>query len=187
MNITISKDVLSAAALVAATKDIRYYLNGVYVFQCNSIVYVAATDGSSLFIDLLPDAEPAEQDFEVIIPIDTVKRVLKAKIKDFQLAEKSQDGMWTIGPEAFKPIDERIPDVLGVIPSTNSNEHADFDFERLAIAQKALRLATGMKHEFFRLSHNGPEAGAIMRGNSEFPLMLVMSLHPTAANRFSQS
>lgn len=185
MNITISKVVLSAAALVAATRDIRYYLNGVCVFQRNSIVYVAATDGISLFIDFLPDAEPAEQDFEVIIPIDTVKRTLKVKIKDFRLAEQSQYGMWTIGPDAFKPIDGRFPDVLRVIPSNTSNEHADFDFERLAIAQKALRLATGLKCGFFHLSHNGQGGVAIMRGNSEFPLMLVMAMHHTAVNRYN--
>ena len=186
MNVTISKGILAAAALVAPTKDVRYFLNGVCVFQRNSITYVAAADGSSLFIDILPDVEPAEQDFEVIVPIDTVKHALKAKTNDFRLVKQSHHGMWTIGPSAFEPINGAFPNVLRMLPSNTSDEYADFDFERLAIAQKALRLATGMKCEFFHLSHNGEKCGSIMRGNSEFPLMLIIPLRSTAVMRYNQ-
>ena len=93
--------------------------------------------------------------------------------------------MWAIGPLAFEPIDGEFPEVLGVIPSNTSDEYADFDFERLAIAQKALRLATGMKCEFFHLSHNGERGCSIMRGNSEFPLILVMPLRSTDVMRYN--
>ena len=184
MNITINKGILAAAALVAPTKDIRYYVKGVCVFQRNNIVYVTATDGSSLFIDTLPDAEPAEQDFEVIIPIDTVKHALKAKINDFRLVKQSSNGVWAIGPSAFEPIDGKFPDVLRVIPESISGEFANFDFERLAIAQKALRLATGLKCGFFHLSNNGEGGVSVMRGNSKFPLMVIMPLRSTAVNRY---
>lgn len=184
MGITIKKGILAAAALVAPTKEVRYYLNGVCVFQRNNIVYVTATDGNSLFIDFLSDAEPADQDFDVIIPIDTVKHALKAKTDNFRLVKQDQDGMWAIGPLAFEPIDGKFPDVLRVIPESTSGEFANFDFERLAIAQKALRLATGLKCGFFHLSNNGEGGVSVMRGESKFPLMLIMPLRSTAVNRY---
>lgn len=72
MQFSIQRKQLKAMSRLAATSDIRYYLNGLHVVQDNRGTYIEATNGHMLG-RLLVDETPIANPCSVILPLDSVK------------------------------------------------------------------------------------------------------------------
>jgi DNA polymerase-3 subunit beta len=86
----INQDQLKAIFYFSADKDVRYYLNGVYVESTQTETRLAATDGFTLGVCRTIHAEQGanEGTIRAIIPRDTVKQALAWK---FQKTAKTHD------------------------------------------------------------------------------------------------
>lgn len=153
---------LKAAALCAAKKDVRYYLNGVYVARNEKepeFVYIVATSGHYLFCGRL-SAEECEADtfFEIIIPNETLQKLKISRASPFvELAVDSALGIYRLDDINFKPID-RFPDYIRVIPAEISGVAASHNAAYMALCEKALQ-QWGSSKEWGRMFHNGDGAG----------------------------
>ena len=177
--ITINTKSLKAACLVAATKGVRYYLNGVQVLvREDGEAFIRATDGTVAFEDIQAHEAPGPVD--LIIPIDVAKGAAKSKASVIDLVAVG-DGQYTLAGYIFKPIDGKFPDIDRVMPK-RSPEHdatvAHYDADLLARCQAAMRLATGKSKAFFKVQ-NSP-TGLAHRENEEYPRCAIMPLRPSA-------
>lgn len=104
---------IAAAINTAASKDIRFYLNGVFV-QNNIVV---ATDGHCL--SAFKTVESASYLPEFIIPLDAAKIIakLKAQLVTVKLLD---DNRIDIGGVVFAPIEGRFPDWRRVMGTANA-------------------------------------------------------------------
>lgn len=75
MFLTIESNILRALALIAAKKDVRYYLNGISFRQTPQGLRLAATNGKRLLAYLVPGSEGAfPEGFEAILPYDDLPK-----------------------------------------------------------------------------------------------------------------
>lgn len=189
MELTIPTKTLAAAIHCAATKDSRYYLNGVHVRVDESqLVFVESTDGSVAFQDQLSDLAPDDTKgpFGIIIPLETAK--LAAKSKQSKLLLKSQpDGRYMLGDFLFLATEGKFPDVARVMPTPTSDNYCGelpvFDAEILLRAQKALRAATDSKKTFALHHSNAAHCDSVFLmapRDTHFPRCAVM---PVSRNK----
>ena len=167
MENTINIEVTKALLPLAAEKDIRQYLNGVYIdFQHDKTIYVA-TNGHMLGI--YTESVENERTFNIIIPRDVVKQLKpksgKAKWGKLSFDPESKSGR-VINPAngqdfGFIPPAGVYPDYTHVIPDKTSGGAGQFNAEYLyAFAQ--VNKALGAKYPgIFKIDHNG-EQGAIV-------------------------
>ena len=188
MEITITRDIFKAAQHAMATKDIRYYLNGVCIRlsrgsdeQLKGQAY--STDGHIAFlcdfevIDERRGSDPAPDFLEMLIPIDVVKHVAKGKLDLVTLTSLDKD-KYIIDSMAFTPIDGQFPDIGRIVPATKAltNEPAQFNPNLLVRADKALRAWFGMgKTQFPTLYHSGNNA-ALLCGPNDSAVCVVMPM-----------
>ena len=171
---------LKAAVTMAATKDVRYYLKGVFVgVMEDGAVHLRATDGTVAFEDVMPNkCEGQKGPFSIIIPLDAAKSAAKTKGVVVELSALP-DGKYQIGNIVFSPIDGRFPDTDRIFARrdvASDNVVAYYDFELLARCQVAMRLATGSKNTFYRIQ-NSP-TGLVCRENDTFPRCAISALNP---------
>ena len=153
---TLNINTLKAAQFCSANKDVRYYLNSVYLdFKVDTVlphVNVIATDGRLLaaYRDKLTDTDTAtvRADFSVIVPLETIKAVLKLVGKNQKTIELEKMGEnWRLGYLNFVPIDGKYPDYMRVIPGTEKRHHDNsaprLDPEIVIKAQKSLNTRLG--------------------------------------------
>ena len=168
MNLTLKKSELLAALQCAATKDIRYYLNGVNVAFTPTAegakITLIGTDGHILFCGVteanLPDGEMPEA-FSMIIPRDTVKVACKGARPDTVSLVCAGGGAYSLGNMLFTPIDGKFHDFTRVIPAKCDGETAQFNPELLVRGYDALRLWAGTDRLYPRLHHNGNSAAVM--------------------------
>ena len=150
--IEIVKKTLDAVALFAARKDTRYYLNGVLFEMTPGCCRVVATDGHTLAVATVYDDTIAENK-SVIVPIDVIARLPKAKTVDFDFSADvvsiRADGVELKTP----PIDGRFPQWRRIIPATVSGIAAQFAPDYVARVGKAAKLL-GCKLQP-HIHHNG--------------------------------
>ena len=119
---------LKAIARFAADGDIRYYLNGVKVESVAGETRLIATDGHILGCQRQTiGADENEERGDFIIPLDTVKTILrwKAPSKVYQdipviFTNESASqirAQWGDNIVVFSPVDAKFPDYHRVIPS----------------------------------------------------------------------
>ena len=176
MELNIKTASIAAACLCAATKAIRNYLNGVYIKSEMGMVTVQSTDGAIAFEDCWNDQESPE--LAVIIPLAIAKDIGKVKTLHVTITGPDEAGRYTCGGRVFKPVDGRYPDMARVIPQRDSaKDHltANHDFEQLAICQKAMRTATGIKGKLWRIQNaENNNASLIYREEHSHPLCLIV-------------
>jgi len=183
INITLNISTLKASVFCASTKDVRYYLNGVYIeiLPDDNRVDITSTDGQALshFSETLEHCSFAEY-VSVIIPLETVQAVLKMQKKGFVSLSRLDEGSWQLGAVTFQPIEAKYPDYRRMIPSTNKDLSPiieggfQFNPELLLKCHKAIRVFTDSKHsgeilteyeESKAVIHNGtPNAVCICMG-----------------------
>lgn len=154
MELIIPTKTLAAAIHCAATKAVRYYLNGVHVRVDESQgVFVESTDGSVAFQDQLSDLAPDDTKgpFGIIIPLAAVKTATKTKAPALCL-KSLPDGRYSLGDVLFTAVDGKFPDVDRVMPRRDDENYNGplpvFDAELLLRAQKALQTAMATKNVF---------------------------------------
>jgi DNA polymerase III sliding clamp (beta) subunit (PCNA family) len=167
MENTINIEVIRALLPLAAKKDTRSYLNGVFVdFQPTKTIY-AATNGAVL--GLYTEAVENEYVFSVTIPGDVVKQLKPkpgtAKWGDLIFDPEAKTARIT-NPGAgqdfgFTPLDGKFPDVSKVIPSSTTGEVAQFDAELLYLFAQVNKSFGAKSPGRFKLDHSG-NAGALV-------------------------
>jgi DNA polymerase-3 subunit beta len=156
---------LKAAALIAAKKDIRYYLNGVHFNNRSSKLRIEATDGCRLVVVTQLD-ENNEPDVKFIVPDVALTQLPKSP--KVEVTFDTDTNKVIVGIVTVSAIDGKFPDVDRVIPKHNpSNSLSDFDWEQIVIGQKVLRLIDDRPKAFYRLGHDGSGVGRmISRGEN---------------------
>jgi hypothetical protein len=157
MKIYLHINTLKAAHFCSAEKsDVRYYLNSVYLdFKLqaeNPYVNVVATDGHLLaaFKDPVQEIYEPSEDFNILIPLDTIKTLIKMTDKKQKSVclEKVGDS-WRIGDLNFEAIDGKFPAYSRVIPGSN-DRNSDNGAPRLdpVLVSKAEKaLCTRLNHK----------------------------------------
>ena len=161
---------VKAALLIAAKKDIRVYLNGVYFDFPNG--RLVATDGHVLLCAAIDRVDrPA-----IIVDRDVLEVAVKGK----------PEGNLSFGPDglaslktpcalAFHPVDATYPAYERVIPTALSGASGQFNPTILARAQKALNTAYGAAvDQLVHFASNGPECAGLMTKCGLDALVVIM-------------
>jgi DNA polymerase-3 subunit beta len=166
----IQQSTLDGLLLIAGKKDIRYYLNGIYIEWDQTTSRAVGCDGHKLGI-YQADAPDNRGAGSIIIPRDVIENLpKKAGILTFtQLSETH----WTIdcGNGAFKfaPCDAKYPDFRRVVQpiqsAGTSGQAAGFNLEYLNQFEKCGNILAGSKLRMgnrLRLHHNGDSAALVL-------------------------
>ena len=175
----IDLDYLRGANTLAATGDVRYYLNGVLIEKRGADVFYVATDGCVLgvFHQALDPGDDGEEDFEIIVPADTARQCQCSTPPILGVLGRGPSSCTIDGARAgrlsFTPIQGRFPDWRRVIPAKWRPDHerqprdrgpAQFNPDLVARLKRAVEIgfATGKKKApTVTLAHYGPAYAAL--------------------------
>jgi len=173
MKLTINAFTIRAAAIAAATKDLRYYLVGVHIsiaHQDYATVY--GTDGHILFAGRASysvDGAELLEPLAITIPLDIVKKCDKRA--DLFTLESLPDGSYMLDGMRFSPIDGRYPDVQRVITRRDQVQPMAPAFVNPDLqvrAQAALALHFGdKKGTLYPMLQQGTSAALIHNGTND--------------------
>ncbi len=193
ITIQINKTKLAAAAIFAAKKDIRYYLNGVCLEIGNNGARLVATDGHAMIIinllgPVTSGTETLEKPIQVILSNDDIKRFKPVKSRNAFANEitvtvepKQSDGKQYIkvydngATFSFPAIDGHFPDYRRVFPRTISGEAAQYNPNFLVKAHDAA-LMLGYKNPCVNVGHNGPKAALVDIGAMDEVAIVLMPM-----------
>jgi len=170
----IKQNTLDAMLLIAGKKDIRYYLNGVYIEFNETTTRAVGCDGHKLGIyqSAAPDNRGAGS---ITIPRDIIENLPKGNAKRPLVLTFSQisDTHWQIDTGnatiKFAPLDAKYPDfrrvVHGLQTAGTSGAAAGFNLEYLNQFEKCGNILAGSKLRVgnrLRLHHNGDAAALVL-------------------------
>jgi len=170
MQFSIQRKQLKAMSRLAATSDIRYYLNGLHVVQDNRGTYIEATNGhmlGRLLIDETPIANPCN----VILPLDSVKTLAATGKKGSETLCFTVDGVKVsvINPQGetmiFQRVEGKFPDCDRVIPKLTSDsgiEPSTYNPEYIqAFYDCAKDLGSSCKGVTVQIKQRGNDSGIV--------------------------
>lgn len=166
----IQQSTLDALLLIAGKKDIRYYLNGIYIEFDATTTRAVGCDGHKLGIyqAAAPDNRGAGS---IIIPRDVIESLpKKAGILTFsQITETFWAIDTGVATVKFVPCDAKYPDFRRVVSSIQttgtSGQAAGFNLEYLNQFEKCGNILAGSKLRMgnrLRLHHNGDSAALVL-------------------------
>ena len=126
MQFSILRKQLKGMSRFAATKDIRYYLNGLHVVQDNRGTYIEATNGHMLG-RLLISETPVSNPCSVILPLESIKTLAATGKKGNESLCFAVDGVkiTVINPDSssmvFQAVEGKFPDCDRVVPTLTSD------------------------------------------------------------------
>jgi len=189
MKISIQASAIRAATICAAKKDIRYYLQGVYINVAHrDYATVCGTDGHVLFAgratienmagDLLP--------FNMIVPLDVAKKIDKRAAA--VILESLPDGTYLLDGTRFAPLDGRFPDYKRVIPRMDQIQTAPvapghFDYALIVRGNDALNAYYGGKTKVYPLEQRGNDS-AVMHNGENVAVVVVMPMRINDVNGY---
>lgn len=142
----IETNVLKGLIEFAATGDVRYYLNGIYVKQTGRDIRMIASDGHTLATATLEDNTwEGDDDIAVIIPLETVKAI-KTKREHVWLEKQASDNAYILTDHAgmgllFQGIEGRYPDIARIWPKSELDGKAGtFNPEYVARIAKCAKM-----------------------------------------------
>ena len=171
--INVKQSTLDAMLLIAGKKDIRYYLNGVYIEWNNVLTRAVGCDGCKLAVmnETRDDNQGAGS---IIIPRDVIERLPKRPKNDaivsITCTGVDDSKRWAIVAGGvsinFTPCEDRYPDWRRVTHGIKtSGEAAGFNLDYLMSFEKAGVILGGGKLRAggsrVRVHHNGSQ-GAIV-------------------------
>ena len=167
-------EVIRAFLPLAADKDIRRYLNGVYVeFQATRTVYVA-TNGHMLGI-YTDDTVTNEDVHNVIIPRDVVKMLKPKHTLCTGTLHTNTDNreVRILNPAnsqdlGFKPIEGPYPDYQRVIPAETSGVAANYNAEYLYAFAQANKMLGASTPGHIMLQQNGDKGASVKLCRDQF-------------------
>ncbi len=173
---TVKQSALKALALLAAKKDIRYYLCGVNVEFSPSITRLIVTDGHKLGV-YQTGAQNVGHD-SLIIPSDVITALPKSGSYDPELTFIKCDGNatgWTItglpnsGQVVFQQVDGKFPDYQRVCSFKTDGLAASYNPEYLMQFLKVQHLLGGSKKCIPNVYQSGKSSALItLAGVPEF-------------------
>ena len=171
-------NLIRAAAIVAAEKDIRSYLNGVHIEYKpgEDHVWIVGTDGGAMFV-ARQIVDRQTDPVELLIPTKEAR-----KIKSKLVYHDSGDVVtWQIGSENHslysKPEPGRYPDWRRVVPDSVDNTQASIRMDYMVKAQKVITELCGKTSGDYvdiRGGNIDDRTPAIVMGLSSNCLMLIM-------------
>jgi hypothetical protein len=194
MKISIQASAIRAATICAAKKDIRYYLQGVYINVAHrDYATVCGTDGHVLFagranVDTLDGQQAAP--WSMIVPLDVVKKIDKKA--HAVILESLPDGTYLLDGTRFAPLDGRFPDYSRVIPKRDQvypensmAEHgaAHFDYALIVRGNDALNAYYGGKTKVYPLEQRGNDS-AVMHNGENVAVVVVMPMRINDVNGY---
>lgn len=163
----ITQTTLDAMLVLAGKKDIRYYLNGVYVEFNETLTRVVATDGHKMGI--VQNAGKNVESGFLIIPVDAITSLSKkAGLLTITQITATQWKISTHNSEInFTPYDAKYPDynkVINKIQGTSgvaSGYNLDYlnDFEKCGNILAGGKMRVGSR---IRIAHNGENGGIVI-------------------------
>lgn len=207
MKITVKTDVLKAVALFASTKDVRYYLIGVFIETGPEGARVVATDGHTMAVAKIEGSFPASG---IVIPADAIDRIKADKQTPdvtFEYGEtRGADPRkvriaFNISTVEVAEIDGKFPEYRRVFPTQVSGERAVYPPQHHARVQKAATLVGGQSVVAY-IAQNGTGAGVAVLPKDivavvmprkdcdllpECPLWIASSIHPLPEGSFKSS
>jgi len=167
---TTNQNALDALLLIAGKKDIRHYLNGVYVEFNENTTRIVGCDGHKLGI-YQAASENNSGAGSIIIPRHTIENLPKKAGK--LIFSNVEGNRWRIDAENcavfFTPDDAKYPDfrrvVHGLQTVGTSGVAAGFNLEYLNQFEKCGNLLAGSKLRVgnrLRLHHNGDAAALVL-------------------------
>ncbi len=183
MYITLNKNHLSAAVICATKKDIRDYLNGVYIeFHLDNKATICGANGSILFVaksEFVRNDDDTTYINSLIIPSDIINIALKQSPKtidniDLELinAERKE---YKLGVVNFIAINGKFPDIEKIIPEAFDNDKGvTLNPKFLLMGQKSIKIVTGK--ETFTLVQNGTNNACVMVCEDANILVVVMPI-----------
>ena len=201
MKIYAQLNAIKAVSHLSATKDIRYYLNGILIEATKTHTTLVATDGHILGVYKNEEENEIPEDikYEFILPNDVLKNLKAPTIKyEYVILEFVPDENSKVNTVIIKSvsctlmaqtIDARYADWRRVLPRETSNEIGHYNPELLT---KFIKVAKdfGKKPNNINLHQNGTFAAALMIGGIENFLGVVMPMRKdifsvyTGCNRF---
>jgi DNA polymerase-3 subunit beta len=166
----VKQNTLDALLLIAGKKDIRYYLNGIYIEYDATTTRAVGCDGHKLGIYQVA-SENNSSVGSIIIPRDVIEKLpKKCGILTFS---QISDTHWQIDTDnatiKFAPCDAKYPDfrrvVHGLQTAGTSGVAAGFNLEYLNQFEKCGNLLAGSKLRVgnrLRLHHNGDAAALVL-------------------------
>ena len=166
MQFTIQRKQLRALLNFAATKDIRYYLQGVHVRQDHRGTILEATDGHALGMLRIDDSpKPVGS---CILPTAAVKTLLGSRKDGNQYLDFDVDGLNVTASghgtiTTFQRFDGTFPDTARVTPKESPEDgFAQFDVDLLVKFQQCAIDLDLSKHGHIGLRHRGANNSAIV-------------------------
>lgn len=168
---------LRAVSRFSAVKDIRFYLNGVFVDATASRTVLVGTDGHVL--GAMHSTQAGQGTLSVTIPSDVVARFTKYPSSQAQheLVLTESNGEFTLRDEVggvevkFKGEDGRFPDWARIVPASASNQPVVFNpnlMVKFADAAKDLQISKPSEIPPVWYQQNG-ESGTLVRlADSDF-------------------
>lgn len=161
MEINIKVKDIKAVSLAMAVKDVRYYLNGVFVESNGRETRIVATDGHRLHaISVVRKDQEPQKTVEFIMPSDLVKTITKAKTKnnDEVTLFYCDDGFVTVTlPDQStiksKTVEGKFPDYRRIIPT----EYSEPSFNNMINPEYALDAYKAL-HIWFNHTSKDPMA-----------------------------
>jgi len=184
MKITLKTNVLRAALLCAAKKDLRYYLQGVCIsINHRDIAMIYGTNGHILFAGqcLIDTIEaPEALGFDIIVPAEVIKAIdKKSEVVMLETIDSMPKGYYVLGNSRFQAIDARYPDITRVVPSREAFGDPKISYfkpEYLCTANEALAMYYGdKKDKCYSLSQRGDQSGVVHNGRND-ALVVVMPM-----------
>ena len=180
MKIHISRDKLKAAALFAATKDVRYYLCGVLIESTPLQTRIVATDGHALFVAKDDAKDDNEGTFTGIMPNDTVKQILswKGPYKNSPViittGEEEHRAEWGGNTAVFKLLDGTFPTYARVVPEKVSGDAAHIDPELLMKCKTAAKTLGTSAKGYFAFQQGGDGSAIAVFSSEAFAVVMPM-------------
>ena len=172
MKIYAQLNAIKAISHLSATKDIRFYLNGILVEATKTHTTLVATDGHVLGVYKNEEENeiPENVKYEFILPNDALKNLKASIIKDelvsleFERDENSKVITVIIKSVSItlttQTIDGKFPDFRRVLPRETTNEPGHYNPELLARSIKVAK-DFGMKPHNINLHQNGTSAATL--------------------------
>lgn len=182
------RNYVDAALVITPKKEIRYYLNGIYIDLFNNEGRIVSTDGHRLFAAKFSTELDLTDNINFIIPREYIERILKVKTKFSEIsvsvelnAANSIKIKLAIDGTVIEcsPIDGKYPDYRRVFPEKTSGEVGNFNGEFLADFDNIAKKVSGNKHAIALIAHNGTSA-ALVDFNDENTIAVVCPLRETS-------
>lgn len=176
-------NLLQSAACVAPAKDIRYYLNGVWVMPGR----VVACDGHAMIII----RHDTGADRPYFVPLEILK-MLKADVTGITSDTAGNTSLTTADGRTFTYRAEHMAGpfynggYLRSIPRKVSGKLAQFNPEILVLFTKAGR-KLGIKNPSITLAHNGKDTALVSIEGREDVCAIVMPFNPKGVETFNSA